>query len=190
MSQQPNKPKHYGRRLFIAAAIIAAAFLLLVFRSCMQDAQMSLGGFSSFTDTTVATKIINQKLYTPSSDSLLTMSQIQFELDILRALDSADNNATPPAERAASMFNRHVKSVSEYNWIRMMTLSSLKSSVGNEEWNEMTVDASMKKRLRVYLDSVSVPHIHDSIVAANEARLRLFLPVFVLRTGVLTSRFE
>jgi len=190
MSPQTNKPKRYGRRLFIAATFIAAAYLLLVFRSCMRDAQMSLGGSTMQADTTLASLVINQKPYVPPKDSLLTIAQIQFELDVLQAIDFVDKSSNSPAERAASIFNRHVKSLSEYTWIRMMTLRALQASARSREWNEVNTGSVQKSALKKILDTVSTPTMSDTVVAANRKRLRMFLPTFFTRAGVLSTSLE
>jgi len=188
MSPQRKISKQYGRRVFVALTFLAGAYLFLQFRACMQEAQMSLEGASILADTTVTTKIINRELYVPPADSVLTMAQLQFALDVLRALDSLDERPKPMAEHLATLFNQHVKSTSEYSWIRTMTLYGLRASVGNKQWRELSVDASRRRRLRGFLDTVSLPHVSDSVLVANRARLQMFIPAFILRTDVIVAK--
>ncbi len=187
MSQHLKPSKQYGRRIFVALTFIAAAYLFIQFRGCMQEAQMSLEGASALADTTITTQIINRKVYEPPRDSVLTMAQIQFELDVLRALDSVDQRYGPTAEHIATLFNRHVRSASEYSWIRTITLCALRASIGNEEWSEMNVDAVHRRQLRSYLDTVALPTVSDSVLAANQVKLHMFIPTFALRAGVIAT---
>lgn len=149
---------------------------------------MSLEGASILADTTVSTKIMNREVYVPPVDSVLTMAQLQFSLDVLRALDSLDERPKPMAEHLATLFNRHVKSTSEYTWIRTMTLSGLRASIGSEEWREPNVDASRRRSLRRFLDTVSLPRVSKSVLVANQERLRMFIPAFILRANVIVTQ--
>lgn len=154
----------------------------------MQEAQMSLEGASILADTSVSTKIINRKVYVPPADSVLRMAQVQFALSVLRALDSLDERPTSLTEHVATLFNRHVTSASEYRWIRTMTLCGLRASVGNKEWREQNVDATRRRRLRGFLDTVSLPHVSDSVLVANQAQLRMFIPAFIMRADVIVEQ--
>lgn len=186
MSPHRTHPQ-YGRRLFIAATCIAAAYLFVVVRSCTREAQMSLEGASAISDTSISTYIINRRPYQPPPDSTLTVGQIQFELDVLQALDTVDHDTKRVDALVADIFNRHVASTSEYDWIRSTSVLAIRQSIGSEEWKELNVTPAQRQRLIRYADTVHLPDMAEDVIQRNQQQIRMFLHAFVTHGAVLAE---
>lgn len=183
-TRRPKQRRHTWRWIFTILVVVSIVILAIAIRSFLIEASMTLGGIGAPSSGTLTSMVVNQRMYVPPADSLLTPTQIAFLLRVVELDDSlrkADADDGTFRTLMARHFNAHVMSPSEYAWITSHAEITLVAArdFGLISYNDLppALARSFERFMTVAWVSSTVP----ARIRTEADRLRIVAPLLIRR---------